>query len=215
MLDLEKERFRKRIPKMLDALKKKQYEPYFFETAAEASDFIQNQIQPEETVGIGGSVTLREGLGIVEALRSKGITVHDHWDAMGDRARVLEIKRMHRGVDVFLAGMNAISSDGIMVNLDGGGNRVASTCSGPKRVFVVAGANKVVDSLDSAIQRTQQHAAVLNAIRLDKKTPCTETGKCNDCSSPQRICAALLILYKRPTDIDQFNVVLVNEEMGY
>jgi hypothetical protein len=134
---------------------------------------------------------------------------------MGDRARVLEIKRLHRGVDVFLSGMNAVCSDGIMVNLDGGGNRVASTCSGPKRVFVVAGANKVVTSLDSAIQRTQHNAAVLNAIRLERKTPCAETGVCSDCNSPQRICAALLILYKRPSDIDQFIVILVNEEMGY
>ena len=215
MIELEKEMFRKRIPKMLDALKKKQYDPHFFETAAEARDFIQNQIQPDETVGIGGSLTLREGLGIVEALRSKDITVYDHWDANNDPPRRLELKRKQGGADVFLTSMNAISSDGIMVNLDGGGNRVAGTCSGPKRVIVVVGVNKIADTLDLAIHRTQSHADVLNAIRLKRKTPCAETGNCNDCNSPQRICAALLILYKRPTDIDKFTVILVNEEMGY
>ena len=102
-----------------------------------------------------------------------------------------------------------------MVNLDGGGNRVASTCSGPKRVIVVAGANKVVENLDAAIHRTRHHASPLNAIRLERETPCAETGTCNDCSSSQRICAMLLIMYKKPGDIDEFTVVLVNDEMGY
>ena len=111
--------------------------------------------------------------------------------------------------------MNAITGDGIMVNLDGGGNRVASTCSGPKRVIVAVGANKVCESIDSAIERTRHQAAVVNAIRLKRKTPCVETGVCNDCSSAQRICAALLILYKKPSDIDKFTVVLINEDLGY
>ena len=111
--------------------------------------------------------------------------------------------------------MNAITGDGIMVNLDGGGNRVAGTCSGPKRVIVAVGANKIAESTDSAIDITRLHAAVLNSIRLDRKTPCAETGACIDCSSPQRICAALLILYKKPSNIDKFTVVRGNEEMGY
>jgi hypothetical protein len=102
-----------------------------------------------------------------------------------------------------------------MVNLDGGGNRVASTCSGPKRVIVVVGANKVAESVDAAIHRTQHHASPLNAIRLERETPCFETGTCNDCSAAQRICAMLLIMYKKPGDIDKFTVVVVNDEMGY
>jgi len=214
MIDFEKDRFRKRAPKLLETLKKRGFDGYFFETAPEARDFIENQIVPEETVGIGGSITIREALGVAEALRAKGITVFDHWTA-GSPEQRLELKRKHRSVDVFLTSMNAITGDGIMVNLDGGGNRVASTCSGPKRVIVAVGANKVAESLDSAIERTRHHAAVINSIRLDRKTPCAETGVCNDCSSPHRICAALLILYKKPSDIDKFTVVLVNEEMGY
>ncbi len=215
MIEFEKEKIRKSVPKILDALKKKRFDAHFFETADEARDFIAEQINPKETVGIGGSVTLREGLGIVKELRSKGVTVHDHWDADGDPARRLELKRKQRGVDVFLTGMNAITKDGFLVNLDGGGNRVAGTCSGPKKVIVVAGTNKLVDSLDLAIHRTRTHAAVLNAIRLTPKVPCVETGNCDDCNAAQRICAALLILYKKPGDIDHFSVVLVNEEMGY
>ncbi len=149
------------------------------------------------------------------ALQDKGVTVYDHWDANGDPTRRLELKRMQRGVDVFLTSMNAVTVDGVMVNLDGGGNRVAGTCSGPKRVIVVVGANKVVENVDAAIHRTRHHASPLNAIRLERETPCVETGTCNDCSSPQRICAMLLIMYKKPGDIDKFTVVLVNDEMGY
>jgi hypothetical protein len=215
MLEIEKEQMRKRAPKMMEALKKRKFDAFFFETAAEARDFIRDHVQPEETVGIGGSVTLRQDLGVVEPLRNKGVTIVDHWDADGDPPRRLELKRMQRGVDVFLTSMNAISIDGIMVNLDGGGNRVASTCSGPKRVVVVVGANKVVENLDVALHRTRHHASPLNAIRLKRKTPCAETGTCNDCSSPQRICGMLLIMFQKPGDVDQFTVIVVNEEMGY
>ena len=215
MIEIEKEQMRKRAPKMLEALKKRNFDAHFFETGAEAREFITGLVQPDETAGFGGSVTLRQDLGLVDALRDKGVTVYDHWDANDDPPRRLELKRKQRGVDVFLTSMNAVTIDGIMVNLDGGGNRVAGTCSGPKRVIVVVGANKVVENLDAAIHRTRHHASPLNAIRLQRQTPCAETGTCNDCNSPQRICAMLLIMYKKPGDIDKFTVVVVNEEMGY
>jgi L-lactate utilization protein LutB len=215
MIEIEKNRIRKTIPKILAALKKKGFDPYFFEKADEARHFITERIEPQETVGIGGSVTFREGLGIVESLRKKGIYVCDHWDAYEDPALRMELKRKQRSMDVFLSSVNALTSDGVLVNLDGGGNRVAGTCSGPKKVIIAAGTNKIVDSLDSAIYRTRQQAAVVNAMRLKRKTPCAETGVCSDCDSPERICAALLILLKKPTDIDLFTVVLINEEMGY
>jgi len=131
MIDVEKEQMRKRAPRMLEALKKKNFDAHFFETAKEAKNFIIGQVQPDETAGFGGSVTLRQGLGIVGALQDKGVTVYDHWDADGDPPRRLELKRKQQSVDVFLTSMNAVTIDGVMVNLDGGGNRVASTCCGP------------------------------------------------------------------------------------
>ncbi len=210
----EKTYFRKRVSKMLDELEKKQYEPYFFETSDEAKSFILEHIGPRETVGIGGSITLREGLGIIEGIRKKGNTVYDHWEAGGDPVKRLELKRKHRQVDVFLSSLNAITTDGIMVNLDGGGNRVASLCSGPKRVIVVVGVNKIVDSLELAINRTRKKAAVLSALRIKPKAPCVETGFCSDCSAAERICAALLILMKRPNDIENFTIILINEVLG-
>ena len=215
MLELEKERYRKIAPKMLEALEKRQFNAHFIDTPALAAESIIEMVSPEDTIGIGGSLTLREHLGIVRALRDNDNMVYDHWEAEEDPVRRLELKRTHRGVDVFLSGINAITSDGILVNLDGGGNRVASLCSGPRRVIAVAGTNKIVESLDLAIHRTRNHAAILNATRLKRKTPCVETGLCNDCTSPERICAALVIHFKKPSDINHFTVILVNEEMGY
>jgi L-lactate utilization protein LutB len=215
MSEIEKKRIRKAMPKILAALKKKGFDPYFFEKAGDAQQFITERIEPQETVGIGGSVTFREDVGIVEPLRKKGVYVCDHWDAYEDPVQRMELKRKQRGMDVFLCSVNALTSDGVLVNLDGGGNRVACMCSGPKKVIIAAGTNKIVDSLDLAIHRTRNQAAVLNALRLERKTPCTETGVCSDCDSPERICSALLILLKKPTDIDLFTVVLINEEMGY
>lgn len=212
---MEKMYFRTRVPKILEALKSKEYDPYFFENKPDAAHFIVQQIRPDETVGIGGSITLRKELRIVEGIRKKGNTVFDHWEDGGSPARRLELKRIHRQVDVFLSGINAITWDGIMVNLDGGGNRVASLCSGPKRVVAVTGFNKFVDSTDDAIRRTRNRAAVMNVIRKEEKNPCVETGACIDCQSKRRMCAALLILLKKPNDIDDFKIVLVNESMGF
>ncbi|MEW6671354.1 MAG: lactate utilization protein [Thermodesulfobacteriota bacterium] len=215
MQEFEKVMHRRQISKILDALKKKKYDPYFFETRKEARDFIPTLILPEETVGVGGSVTLRNELGVVELLKARGNTVYDHWDTGQDKKKRAEIKAKHRGADVFLSSLNAITVDGVIVNLDGGGNRVGALCSGPGKVIVVAGTNKIVDSLDQAVHRTRNHAAILNAISKERKLPCVETGICSDCSAPERMCAALLILLKRPNDIAKFTVVLINEELGF
>ena len=214
MQEIEKEYFRQRAGLLIEALKKKKFEAVFFETAEEAKNFILQQIQPGESVGIGGSITLRENLHIVQEIRKRGNPVYDHWEGQNEQQRI-ELKRSHRGVDVFLSSTNALAADGTMINLDGGGNRVASLCSGPKRVMVVAGANKLVESLEEGIKRTRNRAAVLRVLKSHFITPCDATAVCSDCSSPQRICSALLILMQKPADIVQFTVILVNDDMGY
>lgn len=215
MKEIGKDLIRKRMGNILEALKKRGFESYFFETKDQAKNFISDIIKAQETVGVGGSMTLRDETGIVEMLRKRGNYVCDHLEASGDPSKRLELKRQQRSMDVFLSSVNALTSEGILINLDGGGNRVAGMCCGPKRVIIVAGTNKITDSLDLGIRRTRHQAAVLNALRLKRKTPCVETGVCNDCDSPERICAALLILFKKPSDIDQYVVIFINEEMGF
>jgi L-lactate utilization protein LutB len=215
MQEFEKERYRKLMPKLIESLKKKKFDAHFFETIEEARRFIPDQVDKDDTIGIGGSVTLRANLDLVPLFRGQGNIVYDHWDADNDKTERLKIKRTQRSADVFLSSLNAITCDGTLVNLDGGGNRVGGLCSGPKNVIAVAGTNKIVETLDLAIHRTRHLSAPINAARLKRRVPCAETGICSDCDAPERICAALLILFKKPGDIDTFTVILVNEEMGF
>ena len=116
--------------------------------------------------------------------------------------------------DIFLSSANAITSDGVMVNIDGNSNRVSCIAQGPRKVIFIVGINKVCADLDSAMKRARNVAAPINAQRFDIKTPCKETGKCFDCKSPDTICCQFLITrYSRHTD--RIHVILVNDTIGY
>ena len=167
------------------------------------------------TVGVGGSVTIRE-IGIIDELIKRGNYVANHWQTnlTGEERR--EIERKQLTSDIFLASSNAITLDGKLVNIDGGGNRVASMIFGPGKVIVVAGINKIVKDVDEGIARIRNIASPMNAKRLKRNTPCVVTGKCDEehCESPERLCNILTILEQRPSDTD-FTVIIVGEELGY
>ena len=116
--------------------------------------------------------------------------------------------------DVFLSSANAMTSDGILVNIDGNSNRVSCIAQGPKKVIFIVGMNKVCADLDSAMKRARNVAAPINAQRFEVKTPCKETGKCFDCKSPDTICCQFLITrYSRHTG--RIHVILVNDNLGF
>ncbi len=115
--------------------------------------------------------------------------------------------------DVFLSSANAITSDGIMVNIDGNSNRVSCIAQGPRKVVFIVGMNKVCSDLDAAMKRARNVAAPANAQRFEVKTPCKETGKCFDCKSPDTICCQFLITrYSRHKG--RIHVILVNDMLG-
>lgn len=116
--------------------------------------------------------------------------------------------------DVFLSSANAMTSDGILVNIDGNSNRVSCIAQGPKKVIFIVGMNKVCSDLDSAMKRARNIAAPTNAQNFDVKTPCKTTGKCFDCKSPDTLCCQFLITrYSR--HIGRIHVILVNDTLGY
>ena len=126
-------------------------------------------------------------------------------------------KLLTRGADcdLFLLSANAITEDGRIVNIDGNGNRVAASVSGPGKVVYAIGRNKIVSGgIDAAIARIKEKACPPNCIRLGKKTPCAETGKCADCDSPDRICKVTAIFDRRPTGTPT-TVYVVNADLGY
>lgn len=205
--------YRLRCEQTRESLHKNDFEAFVVENRAEAADQVLELIEPEATVGVPGSVTIRE-LGLLEALEDRGNQVVHHWLAgiSDEERRELRIQQLNS--DVLLTGTNALTLHGQLVNIDGTGNRVASMVFGPRKVIVVAGANKLCDDLDGAVQRVKRVAAPINALRLGLDTPCARTGYCVDCTAAQTICAITVIIDKRPSQTE-FAVVLVPEELGY
>ena len=176
-----------------------------FEKAEDAAAHIAGQVSGK-TVGIGGSKTI-EALGLFEKL-SENNTVYWHWKAPGK-----ETLKAAAFADVYLSSANAISEDGEILNIDGTGNRVAATLYGHRKVFIVAGTNKLCPDFASALFRARNTAAVKNCARFGKKTPCQVDGSCHDCRSPERICHALTVLWG-PMGGMETEVVLIGEDLG-
>ncbi|MCS7281360.1 MAG: lactate utilization protein [Desulfobacterota bacterium] len=174
---------------------------------------ILDTVPEKATIGIGGSVTVRE-IGIVEILKERGHIVFDHWqDTLSAEAKA-EARRSQLNCDVFITGTNAITQNGELVNMDGVGNRVASMIYAPKHVIVVAGYNKIVKDIPSAIERIKSVAAPMNAKRLNLPLPCTELGYCTDCKSERRICRILTIIQRKPAETD-ISIFLLKEDIGF
>jgi hypothetical protein len=187
------------------------YEASVFETAAKAKEYLLCAIGEEATIGIGGSMTVKE-MGLDQALRARGQEVYWHWDAPAER--VNEMREKAASADVYLCSANAILEDGRIINIDGYGNRLAATLHLTGKVYMIVGENKLAEGFDAAMDRIKNVSCPLNARRLGLKTPCAVLGRCTDCSSPQRMCHATLILERKPNS-HPMEVVLVGEALGY
>ncbi len=186
------------------------YGVHCFATGEEAAAYLSTAIQGK-TVGFGGSVTLNE-IHLYEALADHN-EVYWHQFAK-DRQESLAIREKAASADVYISSVNGLSEQGEIINIDGNGNRVASTFYGHDTVYLVVGKNKLAPDYESALHRARHIAAPLNAKRLNKKTPCVVDGRCHDCNSPDRICCGLLVFWRKPMSC-KVEVILVDEELGY
>ena len=161
------------------------------------------------SIGMGGCMSAQE-IGLVDALKAGNYHFIDRAAAPDPRAAMLEMY----DADVYLASANAITEDGIMVNIDGNANRVSAIAQGPRKVVFIVGMNKVCDDLDGAMKRARNVAAPINAQRFGLSTPCAKTGACADCKSADTICCQFLITRysKHPGRI---HVILVNDTLGF
>jgi hypothetical protein len=182
-------------------------------TAGEIKDFIVKTIPAEATVGLGGSVTLRE-TGIDVLLKSRGNTVFDHWDSGKSAAENHETRRKELTSDYFLTGINAVTSDGELVNIDGAGNRVAAMIFGPKHVIAIIGYNKIASGMEEALWRIKNVASPKNSKRLGLNTPCAKTGHCMDCKPSSSICRITSVIAYKPM-LTEFTIILTPLELGY
>jgi L-lactate utilization protein LutB len=201
--------------KAVEALKRNNFGAIYAATSAEASQAIKEMIAEGSTIGFGGSVTV-QFLGIVELLEKGNYKLINPpgVEAKLGREERNALRRQATLADVFLTGTNSITLDGKMVNTDATGNRVSAMIWGPKKTILVAGANKIVQNLDEAIDRVTNIATPPNCKRLGYETPCAVTGVCSDCRSPQRICNATVILHRKTFGTD-LTVVIVGEDLGF
>lgn len=212
MSDPKQKYYEKRAQVLLKNLTSRGFEAYYCADKDQARAKALELIPKGASVGWGGCASA-EQIGLVDAVRHGNYTAMDRDTAATPQERV-KIMKQCLGADVFLTGANALSLDGQMVNIDGNGNRVAAVVYGPDSVLVIAGMNKVCDTLDAAVTRARTIAAPMNKQRFDSKTPCEVTGACADCKSESCICNQILITRNcRPAG--RIKVILVGEELGF
>jgi len=193
-------------------LTKRQIEGYYCADKKSALNKALELIPKGASIGWGGSMTLIE-TGLLDAVKNGDYEVIDR-----EKVTDLEEQRKIYGEiccsDFFLMSTNAITLEGELINIDGRGNRVAFLCYGPQNVLILAGMNKVVSDVESGFKRVRDIASPPNTIRLNKKTPCAVTGKCEDCYSPDCICGQFVVT-RRSGVPKRIKVILIGEELGY
>ena len=199
---------------IIDQLEKRRMEGSFAANAAQAGDEIVAMVPEGASVYRCGSMTTF-AMGLWDKIAQKpGVKIMDPYKPELTPAESMEVRRQGLLSDVMIASSNAITLDGRLVNLDGGGNRVAAMAFGPRKVILVVGMNKVAADLESAMARVKHYAAPVNVMRVGYKNPCAETGLCSDCRSPQRICNIWSII-EGHTAKGRIHVKLVGEDLGY
>ena len=208
--------WRLRLKEVQKSLEKNRFETHVVENASQASRLVLDSLIPAcnpQTISWGGSLTFTD-TGLYKHLKASGdLAIIDTFDRKISPQQLTERRRQALLADLFITGSNAITESGQLVNLDMIGNRVAALTFGPRWVVVMAGRNKIVADLDSAMKRIKNFAAPANVLRLGKKTPCAKTGRCQDCSSPDRICNHWAITEKSLPE-HRIKIVLINQDLG-
>ena len=195
--------------KVIKGLASRNMTGYYVKTKEEALQQALALIPEGSSVTMGGGMSVHE-IGLVKALKEGNYNFIDRDEMEDKRAAML----FAYDADVFLMSANAMTEDGILVNIDGNANRVSALAQGPRKVIVIAGMNKICDDVDGAMKRARNVAAPINAQRFGLNTPCAKTGSCMNCKSPDTICCQFLITRysKHPGRI---HVILVNDSLGF
>jgi len=193
-------------------LKRRHMEGFYCATAEETVKKVSELIEDGSSVTWGGTMTIRD-LGIPQVLKDRGTLEVLDRDLMETPEEKLAMYLKAFSADIYLSSANAISEDGVIVNIDGNGNRVAAITWGPKKVIFVIGLNKVAQTVEAALARARSTASPINAARFEIKTPCQVDGACHNCNSADSICNYVHFLRNSPQG--RHMVVLVGENLGY
>lgn len=211
MLEPLKKNYDIKGPKVVEALKKRQFEAYYVSNKEEVAAKVLELIPSNHSVSWGG-VTTADQLGIKELLKNKGYELIDRDSAKNPDERE-EIMHKALNCGTFLMSSNAITETGELYNIDGKGNRVAALCYGPKNILVIAGMNKIVPDMQAAYSKVRHYTSPVNAMRFCDATPCAKTGECGDCLSAQTICCQMVeTRFCKPAG--RIKIILVGEDLG-
>ena len=209
--DIEARRNDKLGPRVAEAFQRRHFDAWYFSNREEALKHLESIIPQDHVVSWGGSLTM-EALGIQKLMHEKR-TVIDRDSAKSPEERN-ELMRKALTCDTFICSANAISETGEIVQVDGGGNRVAAMIFGPKQVIIIAGMNKVVKTLEDAYTRARTVASPLNTQRFDgRETPCAKNGTCGDCHLQDSICT-YIVAVRKSNPPKRIKVILINESLG-
>lgn len=197
---------------MVKALKTRNMEAYYVGSKEEACKKALELIPEGSSISWGGSLSAQE-IGLKDAVCQGNYVIYNR-----DTAKTPEEKRKVElqayDCDFFLSSANAITEDGMIINIDGHANRVSCIAQGPRNVLMIVGMNKVAKNVDAAMSRARNEAAPINAQRFNLNTPCCKTGACFDCKSPETICCQILIT-RFSKDAGRIKVILVNDALGF
>lgn len=206
-----------KLQETLKNLRANGFDARITENRAEAKNLLLSAMSNGAIVGVGDSATIRQ-LGIIEDLEKCGFHVLNPFtrELTADPAKTAirdNISRQLFSCDVVIAGTNAVTTDGKLVNIDAVGNRVASMIFGPRKIFIIVGRNKIVRDVNEALYRIKNVIAPFHARTKKFATPCAQAGRCSDCNAPRRVCSVTTIMEKRPWRTD-ISVILVDEDLG-
>ena len=195
--------------KVIKGLESRNMTGYYAATKADALKLALSLIPKGSSIAMGGSVSAAE-IGLVDAVKGPDYRFIDRNAATDKRAAMLAAY----DADVFLTSVNAMTEDGVLINIDGNANRVSAIAHGPKKVVMNVGMNKVCKDADADMKRARNVAAPTNAQRFGLSTPCAKTGSCMDCKSPDTICCQFLMT-RFSRHADRIHVILVNDMLGF
>lgn len=194
---------------VIKGLESRNMSGYYAADKEEALKIALSLIPVKSSVTMGGAMSAHE-IGLVDALKNGDYDFIDR-DAYEDK-RAAMLKAYD--ADVFLSSVNAMTNDGVLVNIDGNANRVSAIAQGPKKVVFIVGMNKICDDVDGAMKRARNVAAPINAQRFGLDTPCSKTGACYNCKSPDTICCQFLVT-RYSKHAGRIHVILVNDSLGF
>ena len=201
------------VNNLIKNLEKRHMEGRYFKTKEELISYLDDEIKSDEKITSGGSVTLKE-LGVVDYLNDRDDVTYLDRTKAADREEQLTMMREAFTADSYFMSTNAITRDGVLVNIDGNGNRLSALIFGPKKVYIICGTNKICSDIDEAYARVKNIASPANCLRLNMTTPCSKTGKCGNCLSPDCVCSHV-VFTRNSRDKDRIKVLIVDGEWGF